>query len=271
MSGPVPVTVMVFTLNEQVNLPHCLGSLDAFNQIIVVDSFSVDETEKIARDAGVEFYQHEFTGFGDQRNWALENLELRNDWILILDADERVPAELASEIATKLQDGHSAYRVRRRFHLWGRWLRRSSLYPTWVVRLVHKSHVHYENRGHAETQEIQGTIGNLEYDLIDENRKGLDDWYERQLRYAGNEAEYEWAQEREPINVMNLFSADPMTRRHVLKRLAWKMPARAMLYFFYSYILRLGVLDGLAGYRFCMMKASYQHMIVVKKAELDSA
>ena len=76
----------------------------------------------------------------------------------------------------------SPFRVRRRFHMWGRWLRYSSLYPSWVVRLVRKDRVSYVNRGHAETHIVEGRIEELENDLIDENLKGIDEWLERQNR-----------------------------------------------------------------------------------------
>src|SRR5437016_4156444 len=128
-----PVSCLIFTLNEEVNLPHCLGSLGWCDDVVIVDSFSTDRTEALAQVHGVRFVQHKFTGFGDQRNWSLEHIPLKHPWALILDADERVPAELVAELAHRLPAAPSdvaAFRLRRRFHLWGQWLRRSSLYPT---------------------------------------------------------------------------------------------------------------------------------------------
>ncbi|MFT7221303.1 MAG: glycosyltransferase involved in cell wall biosynthesis, partial [Candidatus Azotimanducaceae bacterium] len=86
----VPMTAVIFTLNEAVNLPHCLASLKRFDEVVIVDSYSTDETQAIAAVCGASFYQNPFTGFGDQRNWALDNLSFKNDWLLILDADECV-------------------------------------------------------------------------------------------------------------------------------------------------------------------------------------
>ena len=136
-----PVSVMIFTLNEELHLPSCLASLAWCDDVIVVDSFSSDRTGEICQDARVRFFQHPFEGFGSQRNWALETTAPKYDWVLILDADERVTPELVRELAEVLSAPPptvGAYRLRRRFHLWGRWLRYSSLYPTWVVRIVHK-------------------------------------------------------------------------------------------------------------------------------------
>jgi glycosyltransferase involved in cell wall biosynthesis len=270
-TGALKVTVMVFTLNEEQNLPSCLESLRFSDDVIVIDSFSTDRTEAICRAAGVRFFQHAFEGFGSQRNWAVDHTAPKHDWILVLDADERVPAELVKEMARRLPSAPSdiaAYRVSRRFHLWGRWLRHSSLYPTWVVRLIHKDRVRYVNRGHAETQEVLGEIRELSHALIDENAKGIDEWLERQLRYAGKEAEFELTEETKPIDAAKLFASEPLERRAALKRLAFRLPGRAPAYFFYSYFLRRGFLDGWDGLVFCSMRAMYQQMIVVKKYDM---
>lgn len=268
LTRPASVSVMIFTLNEEVHLPSCLASVEWCDDVIVVDSFSTDWTEEICRSRGVRFFQHEFEGFGSQRNWALDQIETKYPWILILDADERVPPALADELSDKAAQGDpgiGAYRVRRRFYMWGRWLRYSSLYPNWVVRFIHCDRVRYLNRGHAETQRIEGTVGELQNDLIDENLKGIDEWFERQNRYARKEAEYEMNAEGEAGNWSHLLSRDPLLRRMALKRLAWRLPGRPIIYFFYSYLFRRGFLDGKDGLVFCIMKSIYQYMVVIKK------
>ncbi|OGW77822.1 MAG: hypothetical protein A2Z83_05700 [Omnitrophica bacterium GWA2_52_8] len=265
------LSAIIFTLNEEINLPHCLESLKWCDDVIVVDTFSTDKTEKICRDAGARFFQHAFEGFGLQRNWALENTEPKHEWVLMLDADERVTPELAQELIKTVnpcpQNTH-AWRLRRRFYMWGKWLRRSSLYPTWVVRLVRKGRVSYVNRGHGETQIVDGKIGALRHDLIDENHKGLEAWRERQKIYAEQEARYEIESEKKPFSFYELFSRDPLIRRHALKRLSWQLPLRPLLYFIYSYFFRLGFLDGLPGLRFCLMKAAFYKYLTQYKKEL---
>lgn len=266
--GAPPVSCLIYTLNEEVNLPHCLASLGWCSDVVVVDSFSTDRTEAIARAAGARFVQHTFTGFGDQRNWSFAQVPLKHSWALILDADERVPPELAVELARRIPaaaDTVAAFRVRRRFHLWGRWLRYSSLYPTWVVRVVRVGRVRYVNRGHAETQEVEGQTESLDHDLIDENHKGLEEWWARQNRYSTQEAGYELSQPKTPLS--DLFSRDALRRREALKMLGRDLPARPLWYFLYAYFLRLGCCDGLGGLRFCWMKAMYQSMIALKKHE----
>jgi glycosyltransferase involved in cell wall biosynthesis len=262
------ISVLIFTLNEELHLRLCLASLTWCDDIIVVDSFSTDGTKDICLKAGVRFFEHPFEGFGRQRNWALDNTAPKYNWILILDADERVTPELAEEMAGLVSEDPpfvGAFRVKRRFHMWGRWLRYSSLYPTWVVRLVHKDRVRYINRGHAETQEVRGEIRELQNDLIDENLKGIDEWFERQNRYATKDAEYELSLETSSFKLGHMFTADPLERRAAMKRLAMRMPGRALWYFLYSYIIRRGFLDGKEGLYFCIMKAMYQQMVDIKK------
>lgn len=266
------ISVMIFTLNEADNLPRCLASLAWCDDIVVVDSFSTDETPAICAAAGVRFFQNRFEGFGTQRNWALDNTAPLHPWILILDADERVPADLArelGEIAASAPPDVGAYRVRRRFHMWGRWLRHSSLYPTWVVRFIRAGRVRYENRGHAETQAVDGRIADLRNDLIDENIKGVDEWFERQNRYSTKDAQFEFEALARSAGMGRLLSTDPLLRRAALKRLATRLPARGLVYFLYSYIWRGGFRDGRDGLVFCRMRALYQSQVAVKLYDLQ--
>ncbi len=268
----IPVTVMIFTLDEEVHLRSCLDSVKWCDDVIVVDSFSSDNTEKICREKGVRFFQHKFEGFGTQRNWALENTQPKYDWVLILDADEWVTKELADEIGgiMKLMPKDAgAFRLKRRFYMWGRWLRHSGLYPSWVVRLVHKDRVSYSDRGHAETQMVDGKIFSLKNDLMDENLKGIDEWFDRQNRYSSKEAAYELEEfSKNPVRFVDFFSSDPLIRRQTFKKISWELPARDWCYFVYSYFFRLGFLDGKEGLVFSMMKSVYYRMIVAKKHDL---
>lgn len=262
---------MIFTLNEEVHLPICLASLHWCDDIIVVDSYSSDRSVAICEAAGARVFQRKFDGFGSQRNWALAETSPRHEWILILDADERVPPELVDELATKLRAASpevAAFSLARRFHMWGRWLRHSSLYPSYVVRLVRRGRVSYVNRGHAETQVAAGTIERLDAALIDENLKGLDEWFQRQNKYSRRDAEYELTYDPPAGNALAVLSRDPLTRRAALKRLAAAVPFRPIWYFIYSYLFRGGFLDGRDGFHFCVMRSTYLAMVDVKKYDL---
>jgi glycosyltransferase involved in cell wall biosynthesis len=260
---------LIYTLNEEVNLPFCLDSLKWCDDIVVIDSFSTDRTEALAQSAGARFVQHEFTGFGDQRMWSLEHVPLKHRWALILDADERVPPELAAEFSARLPtvaEDVGAFRLRRRYHLWGRWLRHSSLYPVWVVRLIRVGRIRYINRGHAETQVVDGRTESLVADLIDENHKGLEDWFWRQNQYTTKEARYELNQP--PLQWSKLFTRDPLQRRAALRNLFSWLPGRPLWFFLYAYVVRLGFLDGMDGLRYCLMNTIREAMVGLKKHEL---
>ena len=267
------ISTAIFTLNEEVNLPRCLESLRACDDVVVVDSFSVDRTVEIARAAGARVFQHTFTGFGDQRQWAFREVAFLHPWVLVLDADERVTPELWEEMvrqASVAPKEVAAFRLKRRFFWDGRWLRHANLYPSWVVRLVRPDRVRYINRGHAETQEVEGRVESLEEDLLDENLKGVDEWRQRQARYAEAESHFE-ASDAAPVCVRELFSLDPLVRRAALKRAARRFPARGIFYFAYAWLLRGGCLDGAVGFRFCLEKACFQQQIQQRAAELRRA
>src|SRR5262245_4173660 len=164
-----------------------------------------------------------------------------------------------------------AFRVKPRFHMWGRWLRHSGLYPSYVVRLIHRDRVRYADRGHSETQTVQGRTLSLEHDLIDENLRGIDDWFVRQNRYSRKEAEYEIEHARASSGWRAIFSRDPLARRFALRRLSWRVPGRPIVYFLYAYLWRGGWRDGRDGLTFCLMKALYQGMISTKKYDATRA
>jgi glycosyltransferase involved in cell wall biosynthesis len=241
------------------------------DDVIVVDSFSTDRSRDISEAAGARFVQHAFSSMWEQRNWALEHAGAKHDWILILDADERVPPELAAElqdVARASPDTVAAYRVRRRFHMWGRWLRYSSLYPTWIVRLVRRGRVRYFPRGHGEGEEVDGAVGSLAHDLIDEHLGGIEEWFDRQNFYSTKDARYELESEGARLPLREVFAADAARRRAALKGVAAELPGRALAYFVYSYILRGGFRDGRDGLVFCAMKAVYQQMVAIKKYDM---
>jgi glycosyltransferase involved in cell wall biosynthesis len=266
------ISAAIFTLNEEVNLPHCLESLKGCDDIVVIDSSSSDQTCELARKSGARVFQHEFTGFGDQRMWAFNNVAFKYPWVLVLDADERVTQELWKEMVDKITSCSSeicAFRLKRRFYWEGQWLRYANLYPSWVVRLIRIGKVRYVNRGHAETQEVDGREEELNEDLIDENHKGFQDWKERQQRYAEQEARYE-AQLQEPFKLSEVWSAEPLSKRSALKSLARRLPFRGLNYFLYSYLWRQGWRDGGPGFKFCLEKAKIQSLIARRAAVLRS-
>src|SRR5438132_20702 len=132
-----PVSVLVLTRNEEANIAECLESLRWAAEVLVVDSLSTDRTAEIAEALGAKVCPHAFAGYADQRNWALENLPFAHDWVLMIDADERIPGALAGEIrevVSRSNDTYSGFYISRRLFFMGRWLRHGGLYPTWLLR-----------------------------------------------------------------------------------------------------------------------------------------
>jgi glycosyltransferase involved in cell wall biosynthesis len=271
MKHRVPVSAVICTLNEEIHIKKCIESLAWCDDIVVVDSYSSDQTKAICKKYNVQFFEGEFRDLNEKRNWALANSKVRFPWVLILDADERVPIEMVDEIsaiACSDNPNIAGYRVRRRFFMWGRWLRFSSLYPTWVVRFVHKDRVRYLNKGHGEIIESKGEVRSLNSDLLDENIKGIDEWFDRQNRYSRLDAIYELENHHSDYKISGLFSLDPMLRRSTIKQLTWRLPMRGIVYFIYTYFIRFGFLDGYDGFIFCRMRAIYQSQVAIKKYDI---
>lgn len=133
------ISVLILTLNEETNLPVCLPSLSWCDDIVVLDSYSEDRTEDLTVAAGARFIQRTFDNYAAQRNYGLNDIEYKHRWLLMVDADESVPPEMVSEIQEHLQhgtNGTTIFRMRRKDHFLGKWIKHSSGYPTWFGRLI---------------------------------------------------------------------------------------------------------------------------------------
>ena len=231
---------------------------------------SEDRTVEIARAKGARVVQRRFDNYAAQRNAALGTVDYAHRWVLMVDADERVPPDLAAEIRSTVAqspDAMALYRVRRKDHFLGKWLRRSSGYPTWFGRLVRPDRVRVEREVNEEYI-ATGQVGHLQAHLhhFPFNR-GVAYWFERHNRYSTMEAAAKLGLQRERIELGALFRGDPIDRRRTLKQLLYYVPLRPQIVFFYLYIVRLGVLDGRAGYHFSRMRAAYEMLIDLKVVE----
>ncbi len=153
MMSPVPVTVLLATKNEEANLPRCLAGLSRAERIIVLDSHSTDRTVEIAQAAGAEVVQFEYRGgYPKKRQWALNTLDIRTRWVLLLDADEFVPPGLWNEIAAALtgQSRLNGYFIVKGFHFLGRRFRFGG-FSFAAVLLI--------RRGQARFEEILEEVG----------------------------------------------------------------------------------------------------------------
>lgn len=265
------ISIVILTYNEEVNLPGCLENVAWCDDVVVFDSFSTDRTVEIARAAGVRVVQHPFENYGAQREAARAAANYRHPWLLFLDADERIDADLQAELLS-LPDQptpHAAYRMRRKDHFMGKWIRHSTLYPSWFTRVLWRERTRYEPRSVHEYPTVEGSTGPLEGHLIHFNfNKGLEDWLAKHNRYSSMEAQENLRSlAQRHSDPRGLLSRNPVRRRRALKELSFRLPCRPLLRFLYMYVLRGGFLDGRPGFWYCRLLAFYELMIVLKMRE----
>lgn len=270
---PLPVSVLILTRNEERDLPGCMASVAWSDDVHVLDSFSEDNTVALALASGAKVTQRAFTGYASQRNAGLA-LPFKYEWLLVLDADERVPVPLAEEIrrfVSSAPRGVAAARIRRRDIWWGRWLKHSQISP-FYVRLVRPGYVHYE-REVNEVLMVDGVIEELRepFDHYPFS-KGLDHWLQKHNQYSRMEADL-IVQGRiaRPSWRTALFGTDFNERRLHQKALFYRMPARPLIKLIYMLIWRRAVLDGIAGVRYALLQSIYEYFIVLKVKEHEVA
>jgi glycosyltransferase involved in cell wall biosynthesis len=268
------VSVLIPTKNEARNLPSTLEALSWADQIIVFDSHSSDDTVEIAKRYGCEVSQRVFDNFADHKNWALQNLEFRNPWILILDADEKIPAALAEEISAICLGASSAdaYYVARKILVDGVWLKHAGKYPDYNIRLFRNGKARYERRIVHEHMIADGRIGTLKNHLVHIDAKGTYRYIERHNQYAEMEAVEAWITLHSGPAVQSLggvLRARRNERRRLLKNFAYQyLPFRPILVFLYLYVFRLGFVMGQAGIKTCALRMFYEYIVDLYLEEL---
>ena len=265
------VSVLILTLNEEINLGRCLSSLVWCDDIVVLDSFSTDRTEEIACDAGARFVQRAFDDYASQRSFGLSEIDYRHPWVLMVDADEVVPPDLEEEIERETaacDSDVSLFRMRNKNFLMGRWIRRSSGYPTWLGRLARVGHVRMR-RAINEQIHTEGRVRLLRGHLHHYSfNKGFNAWFEKHNRYSAMEAMEIVRGAGNRVRLSDLRAADPADRRRAVKRLVYALPARPLVVFLGLYVFRGGFLEGRAGLTFSALRAIYEFMIDCKVREL---
>lgn len=267
------ISVLIRTLNEEVNLPHCLAGLTWCDDIVVLDSGSTDKTVQIAQRAGCRVLHQTFENESAQLNWAGSQIQYKHPWVYFSDADEVIPEELKLEllrIATGDGDGYTAYRLRYKNFFMDRWIKHCGIYPVWVLRFYKPQNVRWERIVNC-TPVVEGSIGNLESHFHHFSfRKGLAAWVDKHNQYSTKEAiESLRSLSGRSIPWRDLFQiSNPSARRLALKELSFRMPCRSFLRFVYMYFFRLGFLDGVPGYHYCKLLAIYEYLIAMKVREL---
>jgi len=267
------VSVLILTLDEEINLPACLASVAWSDDIVVLDSFSSDRTVEIARAFGARVYQRRFDSERQQRTFGLHQIGFRNRLVYLPDADEVTPADLRDEILSIAADPtrrEVMFRVRSKTLFMGQWLRYSGLYPTWNVRLVEPSRVRFQREINMQTVG-DGPEGRLESHLLHYTfNKGLNAWFEKHNRYSWHEAKESLnSLTTERVDWRALLVGSSPARRLALKTLSFRLPCRPLLRFLYMFGLRGGFLDGRAGFIYCRLLMTYETMIVTKMMEIQ--
>jgi len=278
MTDKIPVSVIVPIKNEAENLSRCLASVQWANEIFVVDSHSTDESAELAARLGARVVQFDFNGtWPKKKNWALENLPFKNEWVFILDADEVLPPEAAAEFGDAIANAGdvAGYWINRRFFFLGRWLKHS-YYPNWNLRLFRHGLGRYEKLTEARTESgdnevhehviVDGKTARLKCEMDHYAFPTVESFMEKHNRYSNWEARV--AVEGKLGRTGKDFAHEKVGRRRRLKAISQGLPFRPLLRFLYIYIWQKGFLDGRDGYYFARLHAWYEFLSVVKTYEL---
>jgi glycosyltransferase involved in cell wall biosynthesis len=242
------ISATVIVKNEEKNISGCLKSLDFADEIVVVDSGSSDRTKEICcRYPNVRFYERTWEGFGRQKNIAA-NLAT-NDWILNVDADERVTAEMLSAIRSADYLQYTGFRVARKNYFAGRWVRYCGWYPDYNLRFYDRMRGRFSDRSVHEAVECDGPVGILQGDLLHYTYEGISDYLQRMERYS------------------SLAAGEIVARGKVP---GWPaLAGRPLFTFFKMFLLKRGFLEGYPGFQLSVLYACYTFVKYAKARELS--
>lgn len=276
-----PITVVILTYNEESNLEACLSSVcDWAREIFVVDSGSTDRTRDIAARLGATLVHHPFETHARQWDWALASLPIQTEWILALDADQRVTPELACEIralGTSALEGVEGVYIKRKQIFRDRWIRHGGYYPKYLLKMFRRGVVQTDARDLVDHHfYVTGHTIKLRGDLLEANKKedDISFWIEKHNRYAALLAREELASrltQRAHVIKPSLLG-NPDQQSLMLKKFWSGLPLyfRPFVYFLYRYFLRLGFLDGKQGAIFHFLHAFWFRLLIdIKLDELQ--
>ncbi len=280
--GLSPLSVLVPAKNEEANLAACLQTVSFANDLVVVDSASTDATRAIAEAFGARVVQFSWDGrFPRKKNWALENVRWRNEWVLILDADERITPELQREISAGLaRTDIDGFYLNRRFWFLGGWINHCGYFPSWNLRLFRHRKGRYErletgggiDSGDNEVHEhvlLDGKAEYLEPPMEHYAFPDLATFVEKHNRYSNWEAvvRNEMGETSRRGALAGRLFGSPIERRRWLKRASLNAPFRPSLRFLYHYVWGQGFRDGYRGWVLCRLLAWYELLSVSKAFE----
>ena len=278
----VPVSILIPIKNEAANLPRCLASVAWADEIFVVDSQSTDGSQEIAQRHGAKVVQFEFNGiWPKKKNWALENLPFKHEWVFILDADEVMPPGAEAEFRAIVSDANHAlagYWINRRFMFMGKWLRHA-YYPNWNLRLFKHRLGRHEKLTDVDTQSgdnevhehvvVQGETARLRCEMDHYAFPSVEVFVEKHNRYSNWEARV--ALDRHLSGSGGTLQKGSVSLRRTLKQLSHRLPCRGVLRFLFVYVWQRGFLDGREGFYFARLHGFYEFLSAAKTYEMKKA
>ena len=275
------ITVVILTYNEEKHIERCLENINGLvKRIVIVDSYSTDETVEICKKFGASVYQNKWINYAEQFQWGLDNCGINTAWTMRLDADEYFEPDLANELKQSLpsieSDINGLY-LRRKVLFKGKWIRFGGFYPHILLRIWRTGHGRIEQRWMDEHIVLNpANTLMLINNLIDHNLNNIDWWTNKHNAYATREMvdllniKYGIATKDHALQQSNDIQAK--TKRIIKEKIYARLPLglRPLLYFLYRYILRLGFLDGAKGFVFHFLQGFWYRMLVdVKVKEIE--
>jgi glycosyltransferase involved in cell wall biosynthesis len=265
-------SVIILTYNSELTLGNTLDAASKVSDDIhLVDSYSSDRTRGIAADYGVNFVQRAFENYSEQRNWAIENLSLKYEWELHLDADEQLSKELIMELLALREGGAPAniggYHIARLVRFLGRAIRHGGMFPIWHMRLFRHGLGRCEEREYDQHFVVKAHTARLRGPMIDDIGLSLGEWVNRHNRWSDSEVRDLLRESRGQLAIMPRLLGSPIERKRYFKVLYSRLPCftRAWLLFVYRYCLRLGFLDGKQGTIFFVLQTFWYRFLVDAK------
>lgn len=260
------IDILIPTFNESSHIAETVKNGLEVGDVYVLDSFSNDGTQQLARDAGALVVEHKFESYSRQKNWGLDNLPFKGSWIFILDADERITPELRDELLRIANDpaAASGYYVNRVVIFMGREIRHGGLYPSWNLRFFKRGKCRYEDRAVHEHMTCDGPSEYLTHEMLHIRRETISVYLAKHIRYADMEST-EWVKiktgEAGAAKATTLFTGLKGLRQWLRREMWPRMPMKPLVRFLYMYFVRFGFLDGRPGWHLALLMASYEYMI----------
>lgn len=269
------LSVLIITKNEEQDLPGCLASVAASDDVHVLDSFSTDRTCEVASALGAHVHQRTFDSYAAQRNAGLA-IPYKYPWLLVLDADERANPQLIQRLATvtaQASEQVAAFRLRRRDHFLGQWLRHAQTTP-FYIRVLRLGRTRFE-REVNEVLAVDGQTVDIEDAYFDHYpfSKGMTHWIAKHNSYSSGEAKIVAASAFVgDASWKTAFFAKDFNEKHAARKaIFYNLPGRPLLRWAYLMFYRKGILDGRAGFVYSTLQAFYEWLIVLKTEELRMA